>query len=143
MKVNADKCGVACTEILQHIFFCIQQKKVIQIWQHVWVSKWWLNCHFRVNYPFKVILKWQNYLSIHSVWNIRFHLNQAFYYKSSCAFSINHKRCFTVFEVRWWPHWSKDSLQILMKVNTWWFHFFVTGKNRSSFLFVYSWRTLK
>ncbi len=32
---------------LQNIFLCVQQNKYI-------VSKWWLNCHFWVNYPFKL-----------------------------------------------------------------------------------------
>ncbi len=31
-------------------------KKFIQFWNYLRVSKWWQNCHFWVNYPFKSIL---------------------------------------------------------------------------------------
>jgi len=38
------------TNILQNIFFCVQQKKEIQIGLQK-VSKCWQNSHFGVNYP--------------------------------------------------------------------------------------------
>ncbi len=39
--------------ILQNIF-CVQQKKLIQVWNNLKVSKWWQNFHFWMNFPFKL-----------------------------------------------------------------------------------------
>ncbi len=34
-------------------FLCVQQKKLMQVWNNLRVSKWWQNSHIWVNYPFK------------------------------------------------------------------------------------------
>ncbi len=36
-------------------------KKLIQVWKYLRVSKWWQNCHFWVNYPFKGDLLCKNH----------------------------------------------------------------------------------
>ncbi len=48
------------TNILQNIFFCAQQKKLLWVWSNLSVRKWWQNSHFWVNYSFKLILHCQN-----------------------------------------------------------------------------------
>ncbi len=37
------------TNIIQNIFFCVPQKKLLQIWTDMRVSKWWQNFHFWVD----------------------------------------------------------------------------------------------
>ncbi len=48
------------TNILQNIFFCAQQKKLLWVWSNLSVRKWWQNSHFWVNYSFKLIFHCQN-----------------------------------------------------------------------------------
>jgi len=40
------------TNILQNFFFCVQEKKLIQVWNNLRVGKWWHNLNYGVNYPF-------------------------------------------------------------------------------------------
>ncbi len=43
-------------KLSSNIFLCVQQnKKFIQVWNYLRVSKWWQNFHFWVNYPFNII----------------------------------------------------------------------------------------
>ncbi len=39
--------------ILQNIY-CVQQKKLVQVWNKLKTSKWWQSFSFSMNYPFKL-----------------------------------------------------------------------------------------
>ncbi len=47
-------CSVS--HILQNIFLCVQQNKYIHTGLELLEGKLWQDCHFWVNYPFKLTL---------------------------------------------------------------------------------------
>ncbi len=49
------------TQIIQNIFFCVEQKKLLQMWK-CRVNKWWKKLHFCLTVPLKSLSNPKNFI---------------------------------------------------------------------------------